>query len=86
MSRANRKRKNTGRPLKYKSKNINWSAVDYAIEVDKKLYTFDGIANKLSVSKFRGAFQDYIKDRAEIKRKESFTHTEAVFHCLALVS
>lgn len=84
MSRGNKKRRDRGEPLKYKSKNgVNWSAVDYAIEVGKSYYRGSKRLFKTDINKFKSLFMSFVTDRKE--RKEPFTHKEAVRHTLNLL-
>lgn len=78
MSRGNKKRKYRGEPLKYKSKNVNYGAVDFAIQVGKDFYNNGHKIYKSEVNKYKSLFLSFVKDRKE--RKEDFRHCEAVRH------
>ena len=83
MSRGNKKRKFRGEPLEYKSKNVNYGAVDYAIKVGKDFYSNRKKVLQADVNKYRGLFLGFVTDRK--KRKESFIHREAVNYSLDLM-
>jgi hypothetical protein len=78
MSRGNKKRKAKGIPLKYKSPNVNYSAVDFAIEVDGNYYDHGRKIYKSEVEKYKSLFLSFVADRKE--RNEEFRHIEAVRH------
>lgn len=85
MSRGNKKRRDRGEPLKYKSKDgVNWSAVDYAIEVDRNYYDHGRKIYKSEVEKYKSLFLSFIADRKE--RNEEFRHIDAVRHANNLMS
>jgi adenylate kinase len=80
MSRGNKKRKYKGEPLKYKSKNVNYSAVDFAIQVGKNFYNNGKSIYKFEVNKYKSLFMGFITERKE--RNEEFKHDDAIIHAL----
>lgn len=83
MSRGNKKRKAKGLPLKYKSPNVNYSAVDFAIEVNGVYYDHGRKIYKSKVDKYKSLFLNFINDRKE--RNEEFRHRDAVNYALNLM-
>lgn len=84
MTRANRKKKLTGRPLKYKSTEVNYQAVDFAIEVQGKYYYLKKRIYKDQIDKYRSLFLSFLRDRKQ--RKEEFSHQDVVWHCLNIMN
>lgn len=80
MSRGNMKRKYRGEPLKYKSKNVNYYASDFAIQVGNDFYNNGHKIYKDEIIKYKNLFMEYVNERKV--RNEEFRHYDAVTHAL----